>query len=333
MLDGSRQSLRRLAVLAGTVAVAAAVGAVSAANGAQPGASKSIGVVSFAYSDPGTAVMAKSFNQPAQAQGFKVSVIDSQGDPGKAVAAMQNFVQQKVSAIVVQIWTPSQVRAGLSAATAAGIPVLGLGSELGGPNGFRGNAVLGSDGKILGQYIAKTTKGKGAMLVIGYSPGLPARMREQALTDALKQAGLLPGITITRNELNVIDINGSVTNSVNAWLAKNPTKSSPNLAVWVPSECCVVSAVNAIRRAGRTDIKVYGFVDGVTAALKPLRQGYATALGSYDAPDMGRGLTNLTVQAIKNGVHGKQMTYYPKTELVTKATVSAFMQAHPELGH
>ena len=151
---------------------------------------------------------------------------------------------------------------------------------------------------------------------------------EEALKASLKR---VPGIKITRNELNVTDINASTANSVNAWLAAHPKGSAKNLMVWVPSSCCVVPAVNALRQAGRSDVKVYGFVDGTSAVIRPLEEGYVGALASDDLAGQGSAAAAATLGVINGGIKGPQTTIRRTPDLVTPATLKAFLAKHPEL--
>lgn len=317
-----------LGLVAGGLALMVVSGALGGAT-AGPGAGKSVGVVYFLNADTPSAIIGKAYADSATKLGYSVSGVDSQGSPANAVTAIQNFVQKGVDAIVVQLWQVNQVRAGITAANAAGIPVIGVSSNaLGGTKGYRLVTQFGpASGKVLGNYIVSKTKGGGAALVIGYSPGTVAHTREQGLMKALKGKG----VKVTRNELNVTDINASTANSVNAWLGNNAKGSAANLFVWVPSSCCVVPAVNAIRQAGRSDVKVYGFLDGTKAAVRPLKQGYVQALAADDLAGQGAAAAKATLAVINGGPTGPQKVLTTLPQLVTKANLNAYLAKHPEL--
>ncbi len=317
--------------LLGMVVVGTSLSAPTRQAAELPGKGFTVGAVSFFNADTPSALVAKAYLDAAKKLGFSVTAVDSGGSPATAVSAMQNFVQKKVDVIWVQLWEAKQVQAGISAARAAGIPVMGsTNNSLGGANGYRFTTDMGpASGKLLAKSILQNTKGAAAMLAIGYSPGAVARTREEGLKAALKTR---KDIKLTRNELNVTDINASTTNSVNAWLGSHPKGSSPNLLIWVPASCCVTPAVTALRQADRLDVKVYGFVDGTKAVLRPIQQGYVAAAVSDDLIGLGRAAAQATLQVIKGGIKGPQKEVGLPAELVTKANVAAFAKKHPELG-
>jgi ABC-type sugar transport system substrate-binding protein len=296
-----------------------------------PGKGKTVGVVYFLNADTPSAIIGKAYADSLKKLGYNVTGIDSQGSPANAVQAMQTFVQRKVDAIAVQLWQTNQVQAGVRSARAANIPVLGVSSnDAGGKDGYRLVTQFGPEsGKALGQRIAsKIGKDGASMLVIGYSPGTVAKTREEGLKAAL--AGV-PNVKLKRNELNVTDINASVANSVNAWLGDNPKGSAKHLLVWLPSSCCVVPAANAIRQAGRSDVKVYGFVDGTAATMAPLKQGVVEALAADDLSNQGAKAAAATAAVIQNGIDGPQSMIALPPEIVTAANVAAYLKKNPGL--
>jgi len=64
-------------------------------------------------------------------------VIDAQGAPDKAIAAIQNLVQKKVNVIVTTVFPANSLAAGGLAAKAAGIPIASVGSGTGDGHGAR----------------------------------------------------------------------------------------------------------------------------------------------------------------------------------------------------
>jgi ribose transport system substrate-binding protein len=296
-----------------------------------PGKGKTVGVVYFLNADTPSAVIGKAYADSLKKLGYTVTGIDSQGSQASAVQAMQTFVQRGVDAIAVQLWQTNQVQAGVQAARAAKIPLLGVSSnDFGGKQGYRVVTQFGPEsGKALGERIASEIgKDSASMLVIGYSPGTVAKTREDGLNTAISG---LSNVKVKRNELNVTDINASVANSVNAWLGEHPKGSAKHLVVWVPSSCCVVPAANAIRQANRSDVKIDGFVDGTAATLPPLRQGVVDALGADDLANQGAKAAAATAGVIEKGVDGPQEMIALPPEIVTADNLAAYLEKNPGL--
>jgi ribose transport system substrate-binding protein len=295
-----------------------------------PGKGKTVGVVYFLNADTPSAVIGKAYVSELKKLGYTVTGIDSQGSQANAVQAMQTFVQRGVDAIAVQLWQTNQVQAGVQAARAAKIPLLGVSSnDFGGSQGYRLVTQFGpQSGKALGQNIAtQIGTDSASMLVIGYSPGTVAKTREDGLKSALKGVN----VKIKRNELNVTDINASVANSVNAWLGDNPKGSAQHLIVWVPSSCCVVPAANAIRQANRTDVKIDGFVDGTAATIPPLKQGVVDALAADDLKSQGARAAAGTASVIAKGIDGPQSMIALPPEIVTASNVASYVEKNADL--
>lgn len=303
----------------------------SSSTSSQPGEGKTIGVVYFLNADTPSAIIGKAYTDNLKKLGYEVTTVDSQGTPSNAVQAMQTFVQRGVDAIAVQLWQTDQVQAGVRAARGANIPIIGISSnEYGGDEGYRLITQFGpASGEALGERIASDIGEDGAsMLTIGYSPGTVAKTREEGLLAALEG---VPDVEIKRNELNVTDINASVANSVNAWLGDNPEGSAEHLFVWVPSSCCVVPAANAIRQAGRTDVKIYGFVDGTAATMAPLKQGVVEALAADDLATQGEQAADATAAVVEGGIDGPQETISLPPEIVDADNVEDYLGKNPDL--
>lgn len=299
-------------------------------GGEQPGTGKTVGVIAHSLSDPTSSLAAGAYEDELNKLGYETVLIDSQGNAGAAVNGMQNLAQRKVDAIWVQTWEASQVQAGLRASNAAGVPVMSFGGGLGGEDGFRHSTNFGlSAGTVLGEEVVGTTEGRGQMLMIGYQPGLIARLREQGAMNVL---GKRPDIEINRKELNLTDINGWTSNTVAAWLSAHPKDSSETMMVFVPSACCTAPAISAIRQAGRDDIRVFGFVDGAGTVLRDIQSGAISAAASDDLASMARSDAQLTPQVIERGIEAPQTESVPDAQLVTIDNVAEYASSHPEIG-
>ena len=98
------------------VALAALTGAAFA---------QKVAVITPYLAQPGTQFYVEAFQAAAKDKGWEVNVIDTQNDVAAVISRIEDMVNQKVDAIVVNV-DPTQVTAGLQAAKDAGIPVVGM---------------------------------------------------------------------------------------------------------------------------------------------------------------------------------------------------------------
>ena len=102
---------------------AAAIAVVSSAGAAH--AQSKIAVITPYLAQPGTQFYVEGFQTAAKEKGWDVNVIDTKGDVAAVISRIEDVVNQKVAAIVINV-DPAQVAAGLQAAKDANIPVFGM---------------------------------------------------------------------------------------------------------------------------------------------------------------------------------------------------------------
>ena len=84
-------------------------------------------VVTPYLAQPGTQMYLEGFKAEANKQGWDLNVIDTKGDVAEVISRIEDAVNQKVDAIVINV-DPAQITAGLLVAAEANIPVIGMDS-------------------------------------------------------------------------------------------------------------------------------------------------------------------------------------------------------------
>lgn len=312
-----RYALALTAALMTTLVAACGGGAKSSADD-----DYSIGVVRFASSDPGSEGIVQSYLAAAKERGWETSTVDPQGAASQAVSAMSNFVQKQVDLIVVAVFPSDALAAGIKAARAAGIPVVSLGG--GTADGVPVSLDFGrSNAKPLTEQMVKDTGGKGDLLVLGFTPGLPCVGREKELMAQLKDTD----IKVTRKEVPIPGQVEAGTEFAQAWLASHPKGSAP-LAIWGCFDDPAVGAVSALRQTGRDDVLVYG-INGTPAAIKAVQAGAMRATAYVDPATEGKRLAEWTPDVIAAGTGAKEQTLLPEVHAVTPANVDDFLKKFP----
>src|ERR1700709_2314337 len=104
---------------------ALAVAALAVVGGASAALAAKVAVITPYMAQPGTQAYVEAFQAAAKTKGWDVNVIDTQNDVAAVISRIEDMINQKVDAIVINV-DPGQVQAGLKAAKDAKIPVFGM---------------------------------------------------------------------------------------------------------------------------------------------------------------------------------------------------------------
>jgi ribose transport system substrate-binding protein len=297
--------------LAGCVAAAAL--AFSAASAL---AAAKITIVTPYMAEPGTQYYVEAFQDVAKANGWTVNIVDTKGDIAGVISGLENAVNQKVDAIILNA-NPAQVTAGLETAKTAGVPVFGMDAGMSPllvanvtSNGYEMAAVTAT-------YVVNRIGGKGGVVEFVFDAFPPVQVRD-VIADAIFKNS--PDVKIIdRVTPDVQD--GGIADSrakMEAILAAHPQKGSI-AAVWAAWDQPALGALQAIEAAGRADegIVVTG-MDANPQAREAIAKGGAfEASMAQDFKGIGRTVAE-TVQKYLAGEKIKQSVIYVPTKLITQ---------------
>ena len=312
--------------IAGIALAAAALASMLTAcsSGGEATSEYSIGLVAFDMTNSTTANIWQGMQDEAKSQGIQTTMIDSTGSPDKANAAIETLVQKKVSVIYTQVFPAVALASGIEAAMAAGIPIASIGGGTG--DGVQTAWDDGTGpGAASGEAVLALTDGKGALLKLGFKPGVPCLMREQGFDDAIAGKN---SFTETRQE---IQFPGQVEISQNytaAWLTSNPAGSADAFTVWACTDDAAIGASAAVAAAGRTDINVVT-IDGTPNALKGVQNGSITAAVWINGYDTGREAIQKVPAIVEQGIDGGPTVYPVVFEVVDQANLDTFLSNYP----
>lgn len=276
-----------------------------------------VAIVTPYMAQPGTQFYVEAFQEVADEQGWDVNVIDTAGDVAAVISRIEDVVIQNVDAIVINV-DPTQVTAGLQAASDAGIPVFGMdaGSD---PllvtnvtsNGYAMAAETAT-------YVADRINGQGNVVMFVFDAFPPVQARG-VVADAV--FGNYPDINVLdRVTPDVSD--GGIADSrskMEAILAANPERGSI-AAVWAAWDQPALGALQAIEAAGREGEGIV--ITGIDA--NPQAREAISAGGSFEASvaqDFA-GIGAATADAVARVLKGedlRQSVIYVPTQLVTAA--------------
>jgi len=313
---------RRIA-LGATMALA--LGTAAACGGSSSGSeggddSFSVGIVRFAPSEVTTEAVINKYTKLAEDEGWEVTTANPDGAVDKAIGAMQDFVQKDVDLIIVSVIESKSLTAGLKSAQAAGIPVASIAG--GGADGVTFDLVV-SPGTEVPEAMVKNMGGKGRVLALGYKPGLPCQLREDAFNKTVEGTD----ITVDRQEVLIPGQLESGQKFATTWLAKNPKGSEP-LSIWACFDDPAMGAIVAAKQAGRDDVKIYGY-DGTPPALKALKEGQLAATAAPDTSGAAQMLFDATPDVIEGGVDAEPKTEEIPFPIITPETLDQYLKDNP----
>jgi ribose transport system substrate-binding protein len=322
--------MKTTAVLAAGSVITLAVVAVLAGGTARAGdassgtasAQKTVGIVDLVQSDPLNVEVIKGVTASAKAKGWKVLVYDANGNADAANAAFKRYASQKVNMILDLAFPVTSVRAGLTAARAAHIPVGGWGSglapgilmttvdDVGQPSV---NAVMSAMGG---------THGSGSVLALFYTGGQVCRERQAVFVKTMKET---PNVHVQIQNLTLPGEQQEGTTFTNAWLAQHP-RGSGNLAVWGCWDSPMYGAVAGLRQQSRSDVKSFS-INGSPQAIQLVKAGSLTNEVWENGYREGQVVFNTTFAGINAGKSWKPKTIAVPGILVTKKNIDAFLKA------
>jgi len=283
-----------------------------------------VGIVSISATEANNARYISGAEAAAKELGWQISVIDAAGSADQANAAIQNFAQRGVTAIVDMVFPFSSIGAGLDAAKSANIPVVswggGLGATVAATNGSGGPMVV-----PVNELMIKTMNGKGSILELTYHTGEVCRNREVELDKALEA---YPDIKVTKNEVRIPGYFEDGAQYANAWLASHPAGDEA-LAIWGCWDDPAIGAIGSLRAQARDDVKVYG-VNGNAQALENIKNGFMTATAWQDSYTEGYNMIKMLPDIQKAGADWQPKAVEVPAVLVTKDTVEKFIADHPD---
>ena len=248
--------------------IAVAVMSLSAATQA---AEQSMALVVSTLNNPFFVTLKEGAEAKAKELGYQMVVLDSQNDPAKELANVEDLTVRKVSAILVNPTDSAAVGNAIMLANKAGIPVLTLDR---GANVGEVKAHIASDniagGKMAGDFIAsKLGKNIDVIQLEGIAGTSAARDRGEGFAQAVKANGFKvlasqPADFDRTKGLNVME----------NLLAANPDVK----AVFAQNDEMALGALRATQAAGK-NVLIVGFdgTDDGKAAVKSGKLGATVA--------------------------------------------------------
>lgn len=272
-------------------------------NGSAPGDSNSaenpsgnastIGFTVPTLNNPFFVDMQKGAEQAAAERGLKLIMVGGDNDITKQVKQVEDFIQNKVDAIVVQTVDTTGIVPAIKQANKSGIPVLTTAET---PTGGEIVTNIGFDsyesGQNGGEFIAKELNGKGNVVeLIGMLGQETSRLKSDGFKEALSK---FPDIKLLDSQPAQYDRATAMT------VMENYLQKFPQIdAVYAANDEMALGAIQAIRAAGKLEqIKVMGN-DGTDDALDAVKRGDMIATNATPAFIQGYIAIDMADRALK----------------------------------
>ncbi len=211
--------------------------------------------------------------------GYKLLVLDSQNDPSKELANVEDVLNKKIALMMINPTDSDAVRSAIRAANRKKVPVVTLDR---GANSGKVVSHIASDnvqgGMMAGDLIKKVLNGSGKVVELQGVPGASAtRDRGQGFNDSIKAAA---GITVVASQTADFDR----TKGLN--VMENILQAQPEIdAVFAHNDEMALGAIKAIQATNRPII-VVGF-DGTDDAVAAVKTGSLLATVAQQAGRIG----------------------------------------------
>jgi ribose transport system substrate-binding protein len=224
--------------------------------------------------------------------GYDILVLDSQNDPAKELAAVEDVLTKNISLLMINPTDSDAVRSAIRAANRKDVPVVTL--DRGASSGQVVSHVASDNvqgGAMAGDLIAETLGGTGNVVELEGVPGTSAaRDRGEGFNAAIASA---PGITVVARQAADFDRTKGLHVMENILQAQSDVS-----AVFAHNDEMALGAIKAIEAANR-DIIVVGF-DGTGDAVTAVGEGSMLATVAQQAAMIGA-IGVETADAILNG--------------------------------
>ena len=232
-------------------------------------APKQVSIITPYLSSVTTNQMADAMKAGMEANGWRVTIIDTKGDFAELASRMEDLVSAKTDAIVLVSTDPNMVEAQIEGAAQAGIPVFGCDS------GFIEGMVINatSDNYAMGvqltNFIFEAIGYEGKIIALTHRPHPGVIRRSHALDDLLPQ---YPNITLITEQH--VEVPGPIESS--RQIMENLLLSNPQVGS-IDAVCGAMGRASyrcntSPQVAGREEIIVAG-VDGNSQAVEMIKAG------------------------------------------------------------
>ncbi|EKV28156.1 Ribose ABC transport system, periplasmic ribose-binding protein RbsB [Caenispirillum salinarum AK4] len=290
------------------VLMAAAASAALLGSSVAAQAADTMALVVSTLNNPFFVTLKEGAESKAKELGYDLLVLDSQNDPAKELANVEDVLNQDIEVLLINPTDSDAVRSSVRAANRKDVPVVTLDRAA---NGGDVVSHIASDnvagGKMAGELIVEALDGQGKVVELQGVPGTSAaRDRGQGFHEAVEP---VEGIEVVASQ----PANFDRTKGLN--VMENILQAQPEIdAVFAHNDEMALGAIKAVQASGR-DIIVVGF-DGTADGVAAVEDGSMLATIAQQAGKIGE----MGVETAAKVAQGEEVPEYTPVPLqaVTK---------------
>lgn len=281
---------RQTRAVAWALVLALVLGVTACGGGApEPRARPLIGVTLLTQTHAFFKDLEDAVRAEANSQGFDLAVVACEMDPARQVAQFEDFITQRVSAILAAPCDSTAIVPSIEAAGRAGIPVFTADIAA------RGGSVVShvaSDnvegGRLAARTLARLIGGRGDVIVIDHPEVASVQDRTRGFDEELAAH---PGMRVVQRP----SASGQRARAMAAM--EDMVQAHPGLSgVFAINDDSALGALSVLEAARRTDIVIVGF-DATTEAQQAILRGSALKADIMQHPgEIGRRAVQVIAQ-------------------------------------
>ncbi|MDQ2696812.1 MAG: sugar ABC transporter substrate-binding protein [Pseudomonadota bacterium] len=263
----------------------------------------------------------EAMDATADELGVNIQFEDAQGDIGRQLSQMQNFIAQGVDVMIINPVDTASTPQMTKLATQAGIPLVYVNRKPQEETLPEGVYYVGSDenvsGKLQGEEIARQLNNKGKVaIMMGELGDAATRLRTEGVE---KVAAQHPEIEIVERQPAKFQRTEAV-NLMNNWLVSGVQMD----AIAANNDEMAIGAIMSLQQAGK-DPKPYiiAGIDATADALVEMKRGNLDITVFQDAKGQGKGAVETAVKVTK-GEKVEPFVWVP-FELVTQDNYEQYL--------
>lgn len=239
----------------------------------------------------------KGIKKAAEKAGVKVLTNDPNLDLSKQVAAIEDYTEKGVDALIVLATDNSGVVPAIEEAKSKGIPIITADAVV---KSDKVDTFIGTEnyeaGKQIGEYLKKKIEADGKPVKIAVVTSIKSFVQQERLRGFKEALNGVQGVTIL-NEQPGYDREESMATVENI-LQANPDVNY----IFATAENSVLGALAALESAKNDKVKIVGF-DVTDEAAEGIRNGHILAMIQQQPEKIGE----VALQAALDAIHGKQL--------------------------
>lgn len=255
-----------VALLALSLASCASPTTGSSTTGGSSSSKYTIGFAVSTLNNPFFVAMVNGVKSEAAKEGVTVIVDNGNNDPATQLNQMQDLIQQKVNAIILNPTDSQSLSSAVKLANQAKIPVITLDRSV--SSGTVATFIASNSiqaGKMAADELIKALGGQGQVIDLQGTVGTSAEAdREKGFSDEIATA---PGITVVARQTANFDRSTALN------VTQNLLQAHPNVkGVFAQNDEMALGALKAIQQAGKSGVAIVG-IDGEQEVVNDIQQG------------------------------------------------------------